>query len=78
MADTTLHVDPAEDSTEQIGVAKGTHAFIPVAFPREQAYFWTFRWQTGEAKAMNDLGLGNFAEFDNSADALRWLRADDD
>lgn len=45
----------------------------PVSIPRSQAYYWTERWQMGEARAMEQLRRGEFQEFESGPDAVRWL-----
>lgn len=49
----------------------------PVSIPRSQAYYWTERWQTGEARAMEQLRRGEFEEFESGPEAVRWLLSED-
>lgn len=49
----------------------------PVSIPRSQAYYWTARWQDGEARALRQLRHGEFQEFEDGADAVRWLLSED-
>ena len=53
-------------------------AFQPKPFPRDQAYYWTARWQAGIEHSRAALARGDFREFDNGRDLARWLLSDDD
>ena len=50
---------------------------VPLSIPRSQAYYWTARWQVGEARALAQLGRGGYQEFENGLDAVRWLLSED-
>lgn len=53
--------------------ASGTHVSVVVNRVPGQAYFWTNYWQKGEAAADSDLRAGDFKEFDDAEDAVKWL-----
>jgi hypothetical protein len=50
----------------------------PLVVPRSQIYYWSPEWQAGEREAEADLEKGDFARFDNPADAIRWLLDEED
>lgn len=40
---------------------------------KEQAYFWTRRWQEGERKAEEDIRAGRIHRFDSAREAIAFL-----
>ncbi len=40
---------------------------------KEQAWFWTRRWQEGEREAEEDIGAGRVHSFDNADEAIAFL-----
>jgi hypothetical protein len=40
---------------------------------KEQAWFWTKRWQNGEREAEEDILNGRVNKFENSDDAIAFL-----
>ena len=40
---------------------------------KEQAWFWTRRWQEGERKADEDIKAGRVKRFKSAADAVKYL-----
>ena len=40
---------------------------------KEQAWFWTERWQEGEREAEEDIRAGRVDSFDNAKDAIAFL-----
>jgi len=40
---------------------------------KEQAWFWTRRWQNGEKEAEEDIRSGRVHKFENSDDAITFL-----
>ena len=50
---------------------------VPLFVPRSQAYFWTSRWQEGEAEALNEIAAGTVRRFSSGAEAANWLLSDD-
>ena len=40
---------------------------------KEQAWFWTERWQEGEREAEDDIRAGRVDSFDNAKDAIAFL-----
>lgn len=46
---------------------------IPVFLPAEQLYYWTYAWQSGEAKALHDLREGRARNFDDPRAAVSYL-----
>jgi len=40
---------------------------------KEQAWFWTKRWQEGEREAEEDIGAGRIHGFDNAKEAIAFL-----
>ena len=54
--------------------ADGAVCLIPkIAIDRDQAYFWTQRWQEGELKAEEDLLAGRVRDFETMDDLLQEL-----
>jgi AbrB family looped-hinge helix DNA binding protein len=54
--------------------ADGAVRLIPkIAIDRDQAYFWTRRWQEGEKQAEEDLLAGRVRDFESMDDLLREL-----
>lgn len=51
---------------------------IPASIPRDQAYYWTTRWQSDEAEALEDLRRGDSLTFDSPGEAIKWLLSNDD
>lgn len=49
----------------------------PLSIPRSQAYYWTERWHMGELRALGELERGEYQEFENGSDAVRWLLSED-
>jgi AbrB family looped-hinge helix DNA binding protein len=45
---------------------------------KEQSWFWTERWQNGEKEAEEDIESGRVHKFENSDDALAFLRKQSD
>jgi AbrB family looped-hinge helix DNA binding protein len=45
---------------------------------KEQSWFWTERWQNGEKEAEEDILSGRVHKFENSDDALAFLRKQSD
>ncbi len=39
----------------------------------EQSWFWTQKWQRAERKSRADYEKGSYFEFDNAAEAIRFL-----
>jgi hypothetical protein len=65
------------ESTEStVSVTEGRR--IPPSIPASQRYFWTARWQEGEAESARDIAEGEKRRFENPLDAVRWLLSDDD
>ena len=60
------------------GVPRMVSHNVPPAIPRDQAYYWTARWQAGIEHSRAALARGDFREFDNGRDLARWLLSDDD
>ena len=40
---------------------------------KEQAWFWTRRWQEGESEAEEDIRAGRIHRFDNAREAIAFL-----
>lgn len=41
---------------------------------KEQAWFWSKKWQEGEKEAEEDLQKGHYKDFDDAKDAIKWLK----
>lgn len=52
-------------------------AAAPIAIPESQRYYWSRRWQDDELESRKELLAGQGREFEDPADAIAWLRADD-
>lgn len=46
---------------------------LPTIIPRDQVYYWSARWQADIARAREQLTAGEYLEFDNGLDLVRWL-----
>jgi hypothetical protein len=51
---------------------------LPPAISREEAYYWSARWQREEAESLQERAAGNFVTFDSDDpnDVIRWLLSD--
>ncbi len=68
------------EATDQAGAAtEPNKVHAPIAFPAEQAYYWTSRWQEAEEEALAEIAVGDFETFDSNDpdDIVRWLRDDE-
>jgi AbrB family looped-hinge helix DNA binding protein len=45
---------------------------------KEQSWFWTERWQSGEREAEKDIRNGRVHQFENSDDAIAFLHKQSD
>ena len=50
---------------------------VPASIPASQRYFWTARWQAGEAESRRDIANGEVEQFDDPLDAIRWLLSEE-
>jgi hypothetical protein len=50
----------------------------PGAIPKDDLFFWTRRWQEGEAESAAARAQGDVREFDSGGDVVRWLLSDDE
>jgi len=46
---------------------------VQKVIPREEAWYWTERWQEGERQADADIAAGRTHRFDNMQEAVKWL-----
>lgn len=46
---------------------------MPLVVSKDERYFWTRSWQESEARVDADLASGNYVEFDNMRDAIRYF-----
>lgn len=63
------------------GVTATTDAarqLAPILIARDELFFWTRKWQEGEAESAAARASGDFREFSSGRDAVRWLLSDDD
>jgi len=51
---------------------------LPTVVSGGQAYFWTHKWQALENESAAALQAGDYAEFHDPGDAIRWLLSDDE
>jgi hypothetical protein len=56
---------------------KGARSRVPFFVPREQAYYWSIAWQTGESEALREIANGDARRFASGAAAAKWLLSDD-
>ena len=55
----------------------GSLRLLPkIAIDRQQAYFWTNRWQNGEKGTENDLASGRYTDFSTMDDLIKDLDVD--
>ena len=75
-----------EELRKRIGLAVGDTLEIEekdgvlIATPvtvieKSQAYFWTKDWQEGERQAEQAKRTGQYEEFDDADEAVKWLRS---
>jgi hypothetical protein len=50
---------------------------MPASVPREQLYYWTYRWQEGIRQSRAELDAGEYRDFANPRDAIRWLLSEE-
>jgi len=55
-----------------------TNLHVPPSTSVAQAYYWTNIWQEGEREALRDYAAGDFVEFANADDAIRYLLSADE
>jgi hypothetical protein len=51
---------------------------VPAAIPRSQAYYWSHVWQKGIEDSRAALAAGDFRDFDDATELIRWLLTDED
>lgn len=59
------------------GGPKRRRGSVPMFIPSDQVYYWSVKWQRDERESLEQLNAGNFREFDNPKDLVRWLLSDD-
>jgi len=63
-----VHIEPGD--YVELKIVDGSLLLTPqVLVDKDQAYFWTEEWQTGERQADADIAAGRVVDFD-STDAL--------
>jgi hypothetical protein len=72
---TTVLVSAIPNAYTQSGE---TRRRAPYFVPRDQAYFWTQKWQADEAEALREIAAGNVQDFTSGAAAAAWLLSDDE
>jgi len=70
----TIGLGMAVMTTLGLGARHG----LPGAIPTDELFFWTRRWQAGEAESAAARAAGDVREFSSGRDAVRWLLSDDD
>lgn len=68
----TVHATPADTN------APPRQGRIPLSIARDQLYYWTARWQEGEAESLADVAEGRSREFDNFVDLASYLLGPED
>jgi len=58
---------------QKFEIAKNPFFPVPKRIPRDQRWFWTERWQQAERESQADHDGGNYYEFDNMEDAIKFL-----
>jgi hypothetical protein len=53
------------------------HPPLPAFVPRDELYFWSYAWQESQRRSQAQLEAGEFVEFDDPRDMVRWLLSDD-
>ena len=51
---------------------------VPLSVPREELFFWTAKWQSGERQSAEQREAGNLVRFEKGTDLLNWLAAPED
>ncbi len=87
MTTITLSLNQTEPHTSSVRLSAIPTAYTELAetrrrapyfVPRDQAYFWTQKWQADEAEALREIADGNVRDFTSGAAAVAWLLSDDD
>ncbi len=84
---TTVTISPthSSESLDELFVAfaanawtedSGARSRVPFFVPREQAYYWSIAWQTGESEALREISNGDVRRFPSGAAAAEWLLSD--
>jgi hypothetical protein len=58
---------------EQAGWRPTVRHGVPPLPSRDDAYYWTAAWQSGERRSLNDYKTGRYESFENGREAVRWL-----
>ncbi|WLR42211.1 AbrB/MazE/SpoVT family DNA-binding domain-containing protein [Bacillus carboniphilus] len=57
----------------------GVMTLVPtVQIPKDQAWFFTEKWQKEDKEAQKDIEEGHVYVFENAHDAIDWLDSDDE
>jgi hypothetical protein len=87
MTTITVNIDQSSDSPHDVYVPFAANAYtidaearrrVPFFVPKDQAYYWSVAWQTGEAEALDEIARGEVRRFSSGADAAAWLLSDED
>lgn len=60
-------------TAEIFGEIRQEEGLAPEGVPQDQLWFWSKEWQAKEKEADEDYANGDFVEFDNAKDAIKYL-----
>ncbi len=76
----TILIEQIDDRLRALSPAKLVVVLDFVSYLAErdpdQAWFWTPAWQAGERQADEDIGTGNYEDFDTMDDFIATLKAE--
>jgi hypothetical protein len=50
---------------------------MPASVSRDQLYYWTYVWQEGIRASRAEIEAGEYHDFENPRDAIRWLLSEE-
>lgn len=72
-------LDLHEEDQLEVTVEDGKIVIQPViTIAKDQAWYWTEKWQKNEREAEEDIAKGRIKSFGSAEDAIAFLRSDQD
>ena len=74
-SDTTTGSGPTEVVRPAVAAANTpsvAHRAVPLFVPTDEVYYWSYAWQESERLSRAQLDAGEYVEFDNPTDMVRW------
>lgn len=68
------------DAASSVNPARidGPQRVVPRIVNRSQAYYWTSVWQRDVERSRDAIAAGDYRDFDDASDLVRWLLSDGD